>query len=397
MLRQARRSAVEREACSGGPRTPWEVARLGQVRGIRQDEAFRRAFGEVPLGASRPTRRCGRSHGVTGGEQVKPAGVDLPEPDDAERPWRPGDGTLPPLPDGALGTFPISIEDWSRGGAGRPADIWIPDTALWASDCRSGGVVGTCGNPNESYATIGCTDSDFKRTVNVESNCDLYGFTDLIEEAWCLLNDNLDLLEWAWCASGLEDFSAMEDRLTRRAFRVNVTCETSIEIETDGVTAERCNVAAPIFGSGTAASGGVIRICLYNDTNWHYKFMWDCGDEAVRTCVLLDFACFLAHELTHVEGLRHDDYVEGCDKIYLFENTLRYLLLRRYRAAWDAECCSLYLIGNAVGSPPDPQDLFLSEAIWAIDPTCTCPSTSTRGGRRSGDRGEIDPSRERLE
>lgn len=398
MLWQARRSVVERQACSGGPRTPWEVARLGQVRGHRRDDAFRRAFGEVPIRGDESTKTFGEGlddAGATIVDAIWAAGrrprvqerfsklggdADVPDPDDTDIPWSPRDGRPAPLPEGALDALPRFEIDPDRPGAGRQpcahsyaADVFAPPpSADWGSACRTPEQVAACGVLAPRVKAWSCLDLECDFTVadyvDIHDNCD-GSLRKVIRAGWCLLLHNTDILQWVGCVALGSDMRRYSSGLFGVPFKVEVKCydnpHTGTCVENPCAGSCRRDGAYSTL-SFWSVGGGWMHVC---STATFWEFVVRLYEEGMELLAAVLTAGTLGHELMHVawpvlEGDRADS--DGCVGTNLFHNTLVWALFQRYLQALNRPCALTF----RVDASTPKADLFLNKFLFQYDTDC---------------------------
>jgi len=237
---------------------------------------------------------------------------------------------------------PASTGSFSRelSGAG---DLLIPAQTQWGSDCgmsdedcpvpsarRRLGTDIQRGFVSVRQSYIGCSDS----------------FTDVLNAAWILLNENTDLIEWVVCSVFGKSGACISAIASWSSFLPpNVECSS-----------REFGFWPPCPKFVALTIWPHITFCSTRPLNGVYSNAFECGTDADRLCVAIDMAATLFHEFTHFCGLNPGDPAGvPCRPSYLAENTFKWALLNRYPAALDSECC-----GGSYGNPLDP-DLFLKD------------------------------------
>ncbi len=156
---------------------------------------------------------------------------------------------------------------------------------------------------------------------------------NLIKMAWGLLETNSDVLDWASCVIfGTDKMSVISNYVTASwPFRVDVR-------QVNQNSYSPCGTAGAILVSSFL---GDIHMCMNDPLVPEWLRVWEDGSDAERICTLVDLACSMAHELTHISGLGDHDPLGGghCYTSYMYENTLRWALKQFYPTVTDAACC----------------------------------------------------------
>lgn len=239
-------------------------------------------------------------------------------------------------------------------GVGGGSRGWeIPVGSEWGSSCLAAGRldlpsigasrtladVGSTGGPPLS---LSCRDPDL--------------FT-VLETAWSMLQDNADLVgpvcEFVFGLDG----SCIVKELGLGMWGTLVYCT---DASSDGWGF--INKSNPCPGIAYASTGRGVGFCSTRGLVEEYARVFRDGTDDERLCVLVDVAATLFHEFTHVCLLNSSDgdADEPCRTSYLAENTLKWLLLRRYPGALNPTCCGSKYASPVDSGLPDP-GLFMSD------------------------------------
>lgn len=240
-------------------------------------------------------------------------------------------------------------------------DLLIPPHAQWGSDCELSEA--DCPVPS-ARRRLG---TDIQRSlVSVPQSyigCS-ESFTDVLNAAWILLNENTDLIEWVVCSVFGKSGGCISAIASWSSFLPpNVEC-SSREFGFWPPCPEF--VALTIWPH--------ITFCSTKAVNEVYANAFQCGTDADRLCVAIDMAATLFHEFTHFCGLNTGDLAgKACQTSYLAENSFKWALLNRYPAALDSGCC-----GDNYGNPLDP-DLFMQDNATTMIQRGSCFSRFEEG------------------
>ena len=212
----------------------------------------------------------------------------------------------------------------------------------------------------------------YRRSANVMEYCG-ESWSELLRASVELLRANVDLVEWI-CCTVFGRFNEMVGMLESDALQVWCEQDTDSWDEPGDLGEAGLNALVDlvndVLGTDVEYPGrlagaccatahgywpvGPVVVCTSANGNAQKVRAWLKGSDADRTCVLIDEACDLFHELTHVVGYNfgdkpHDDCTGGSS--YNAENRLRWALLQRYSEdVAGAEACDARLSGSLYGS-----------------------------------------------
>lgn len=269
-----------------------------------------------------------------------------------------------------LSTQPTQNERWL-------AEWGIPEsTSDWATTCEPRSW--PCDIPRldvRDNTTIcrGLVETN----VTIHSDCVDNGMEGLVSKAWCLLADNLDLVHWVACMVFGTDGNSLEGRIRGMGYNVEIRCNT----RTTGLSAPCSTDGGSRAASFPDLFGGFIHLCADHASIVEYVRVWSAGNAVERLCVAIEMASLLLHELTHAAGVNvgDGDMAAPCRRSYLAGSTMKYLLLKRYPRALDAECCSDWVTLNG---GPDPGQLFFNDQsiVMDLDGSCAPLTAADAGG-----------------
>lgn len=253
----------------------------------------------------------------------------------------------------------------------RPGRLYPPETWLEGSDaaCRSYFEGSTSECPGPSSATRDALTHDV-----VESHAGSIHFKNansdvekaIIVYGWAYLCENTDLLNWVLCwLSGPEVgggyYQDVKGRLTANwPFRVNVKfIDDPSQVDQEETEAR---ATGGFLGSG---------IIHWNRETYLWKYakqIWSSGCGAMQTCLHIEIASILFHELLHVAGFRHatEDYQFTCDFAVLAGNCLKYAMRLRYPSACESSCCGCDVTTDELADTRTEWGLdFTNELTWS--------------------------------
>jgi hypothetical protein len=176
--------------------------------------------------------------------------------------------------------------------------------------------------------------------------------TDFFKDAWCLLAQNLDIIRWLTCLIFGEDWrddlaAKIEGHTSERGVSNSLLLRVEIRCDNGVAWSPWASPCPEYFAlSWPDAFGGFMHICAerLRVTKWAEMSKSTCPGD--RICALIDCAALMAHELTHIVfTLRSGDTIIGdCEKSYMFGNSVRWALLRRFPEAFSSECCGEELL-----------------------------------------------------
>ena len=181
---------------------------------------------------------------------------------------------------------------------------------------------------------------------------------ELIQAAWALLQDNLDLVRWAICMRyGADKAERVMDRLTDHVDGTLWTGVYVADVSFGGPFFVPPFIPTPFNPTHITRNSNALFIVRGSGLWQGYLEKWSSGDLSSQSCVALDFAAGIAHELCHVArynavDLEFDDvpllgpkYGDGVDSrcfdSYIIGNSIRWALFQRYPPASmvDQDCC----------------------------------------------------------
>lgn len=204
----------------------------------------------------------------------------------------------------------------------------------------------------------------------VHNPCDSAGLTEIIEAAWCMLQDNEDLIEPVCELVFGKSGSCISNRIFRSTSRVEFNCT-----DADAKGWWFFNNAHPcpnIAVSGPDATGGFIHFCTIDDHVIDYLRVFGSGGDDDRLCVIVDMCATIFHEMTHVclLNISDGDSSDACRTSYLAENTFKWLLLKRYPDALKSSCCAGAYAATSTGVPVLDDGLFMSDRSTTMTGSC---------------------------
>lgn len=235
--------------------------------------------------------------------------------------------------------------DRLKAGRFSPPLLWLnwrsaglEEPACWSSfhgngvTCQ-GPVVGSRAPLTESEIEKYADGVNIRRATGLEE--------EVIETAWAYVSDNLDIVEWVLCwLVGSQDNAYNNDIVGR----VNRGWPGRVDI----VMSNRS--AGTDEGEPAAASvrrGLPNKIKIYRKSEMWQNIVerWDAVDDVSRTCMAIDIATTIFHELLHSAGYHHAnessycDYGD-CDFAIIAQNCFRWAMHKRFPAACENSCCS---------------------------------------------------------
>lgn len=190
---------------------------------------------------------------------------------------------------------------------------------------------------NATDTTTACADEDNFQFVAVNS-CHARA-TRMVRRAWCMLIENVDIVQWACCIIFGWWFTA---DIAVKLFGINGQVEVTCSDGDPALAVEPC--PGSLARSWWDVFGGFTNLCTTHVTVARQINLFATGTEADKLCAIIDFASLLVHELTHIVfallAADGDEHRGDCEQSYMFGNTVRWALLKRYSSARDSECCA---------------------------------------------------------
>ncbi len=175
---------------------------------------------------------------------------------------------------------------------------------------------------------------------------------DIIRAAWALLMANLDLVRWAACyvfGPGEREAECLVNAINGMA----AERDGILDIFSDGrLTDVDIYIVSPDWAGAGVSWGLRIMVIYAGHEYWNVATsQWCCGDNLTRTCMALDVATILLHELLHyckydsadAEVSGTDVTVsDSCGLAYLLEGAFKWAILGRYPDLAESSCCAQF-------------------------------------------------------